>query len=64
MLEWVEALKEEMKASLDGNKHEAMPNGRGPSPKATTTTKGGKGKGKADSDVKVDPLAFNEVKTT
>ena len=59
MLEWLKALKEEMKPMLDGNKHEAIPNGRGPTPPAKAT-KGGKGKAEL-SDVKIDPLAFNEV---
>ncbi len=56
MLEWIDALKEEMKPMLDsGGKHEALSNGRGPSAKPPAK------KGKTDSDVKVDPLAFNEV---
>lgn len=59
MLEWIKALKEEMKPMVNGNKHEMVPNGRD----QTTPTKASKikGKTKSESSVKIDSSAFNEV---
>ena len=56
MLEWIKALKEEMKPMLGDTGKDLLPNGRG-QPLGMKT----KGKSKSEADVKVDPKAFNEV---
>ena len=56
MLEWIKALKEEMKPMLGDASRDSLPNGRG-----QPVGMKNKGKLKSEADVKVDPKAFNEV---